>query len=436
MNNDAVVSNVDMDVNARRELTEVREFTSGERADVIIVGGGIGGLAAATALTQKGLTVRLYERAREFGEVGAGMQIASNCTRILDDLGLLDEAKSLGVVPDRMVMRDAIDARPLLDMDLRKAEERYGHPYMVIHRSDLHSIFLRAAQRQGVELRGGMKAVAYTNVPGGSKVTFEDGSTDEADVVIAADGIHSVARPAIVQDEPVSSAYVAYRGAVPIELAAENDIDPTAVQVYIGPGCHFVQYALRAGEMFNQVAVFESPKALAGQDDWGTPDELDAAFEGTCEQVQKGLPLMWRDRWWRMFDRDPIMNWLNGRIALLGDAAHPPLQYMAQGAIMAIEDGWVLGEHVARNRSEDGKVDWDAVLAAYNAVRPEHCRRILSTGRVWGELWHLRDEERLARNAVFDDLDVHDWAFTDWVWGPTALFPEDEPAMYTPIPIG
>lgn len=436
MSNDAAVSNEEMDVNARREVTEVREFTSGERVEVIIIGGGIGGLSAATALTQKGLTVRVYERAREFGEVGAGMQIASNCTRILDDLGLLDEAKSLGVVPDRMTMRDAIDARPLLDVDLRKVEERYGHPYMVIHRSDLHGIFLRAAQRQGVELRGGMKAVAYDNVDGGARVTFEDGSTDEADVVIAADGIHSVARPSIVQDEPVSSAYVAYRGAVPIELAAENDIDPTAVQVYVGPGCHFVQYALRAGEMFNQVAVFESPKALAGQDDWGTPDEMDAAFEGTCDQVQKGLPLMWRDRWWRMFDRDPIMNWLNGRIALLGDAAHPPLQYMAQGAIMAIEDGWVMAQHVERNRTGDGKVDWDAVLAAYNAVRPEHCRRILSTGRVWGELWHLRGEERLARNEVFDDLDVHEWKFTDWVWGPTALFPGDEPAMYQPIPIG
>ncbi|QTE25707.1 hypothetical protein J4N02_14600 [Propioniciclava sp. MC1595] len=191
-------------------------------------------------------------------------------------------------------------------------EERYGTPYMVIHRSDLHGIFLRAAQRQGVELHGGMKAVAYDNVDGGARVTFDDGSTDEADVVIAADGIHSVARASIVQDEPVSSAYVAYRGAVPIELAAENDIDPDAVQVYVGPGCHFVQYALRAGEMFNQVAVFESPKALAG---------------------------------------------------------------------------------------------------------------------------HLRDEERLARNAVFDGLDPHEWAFTDWVWGPTALFPEDEPAMYEPIPI-
>ena len=414
---------------------EVQEFTSGKRADVLIVGGGIGGLAAATALTQKGLTVKLYERQREFGEVGAGMQIASNCTRILDDLGLLAEAKRLGVVPDRMVMKDAVDGRELIHLDLRRVEERYGTPYMVIHRSDLHGIFLRAAQRQGVELHGGAKAVAYANVDGGARVTFDDGSTDEADMVIAADGIHSVARASIVQDEPVSSAYVAYRGAVPIELAAENDIDPDAVQVYVGPGCHFVQYALRAGEMFNQVAVFESPKALAGQDDWGTPDEMDSAFAETCEQVQKGLPLMWRDRWWRMFDRDPIMNWLNGRIALLGDAAHPPLQYMAQRAIMAIEDGWVLAQHAERNRGEDGTVDWDATLAAYNAVRPEHCRRILTTGRVWGELWHLRDEERLARNAVFDGLDPHEWAFTDWVWGPTALFPEDEPAMYEPIPI-
>lgn len=435
MSNDASPSNKTMDVNARRETTRVQEFSSGERANVIIIGGGIGGLAAATALTSKGLTVRLYERQKEFGEVGAGMQIASNCTRILDDLGLLDEAKRLGVLPTRMVMRDALDARPLLELDLTRVEERYGYPYMVIHRSDLHGIFLRAAQRQGVELHGGMTCVGYENVPGGARVTFTDGSTDEADMVIAADGIHSVARPGIVVDEPVSSAYVAYRGAVPIETATANGIDPTAVQVYVGPGCHFVQYALRAGEMFNQVAVFESPKALRGEDDWGTPDEMDAAFGGTCEQVQKGLPLMWRDRWWRMFDRNPIMNWLNGRIALLGDSAHPPLQYMAQGAIMAIEDGWVMAEHVGRNRDADGKVDWDAVLAAYNAVRPEHCRRILSTGRAWGELWHLRDPERLQRNAIFASIDPHEWAFTDWVWGPTALFPEDEPALYNKIPL-
>ncbi|MHA6511226.1 FAD-dependent oxidoreductase [Tessaracoccus sp. Z1128] len=405
------------------------------RSDVIIIGGGIGGLAAATALSRQGLTVKLYERQHEFGEVGAGMQIASNCTRILDGLGLLDEAKRLGVVPRWMRMRDALDARVLLELDLERVEERYGFPYMVIHRSDLHGIFLRAAQRQGVELIGGRKCVAYQNADGGARVTFADGSTDEADVVIAADGIHSVARRSIVDDEPVSSSYVAYRGAVPIHLAEANDIDPTAVQAYVGPGCHFVQYALRGGEMFNQVAVFESPKALRGEDDWGTPDELDAAFAGTCEQIQKGLPLMWRDRWWRMFDRDPIMDWRDGRIVLLGDAAHPPLQYMAQGAIMAIEDGWVMGEHVALNRDGSGEVAWDAVLDAYNAVRPEHCRRILTTGRAWGELWHLGGRERLQRNAVFDSIDPHDWAFTDWVWGPTALYPDDEPEMFTPIPM-
>ena len=398
-------------------------------------GGGIGGLSTAVNLTRAGLSVKLYERQADFGEVGAGMQIASNCTRILDDMGLLDEAKTLGVLPDRMVMRDALDARPLLTLDLKRVAAKYGYPYMVIHRSDLHGIFLRAAQRAGVELHGGKKCVGYDNTEAGARVTFADGTCDEADVVIAADGLHSVARTLLVSDQPVNSAYVAYRGAVPIAQARDNGIDERAVQLYVGPGCHFVQYGLRGGEMFNQVAVFESPKALRGEDDWGTPDELDAAFASSCEQVQNGLPLMWRDRWWRMFDRDPIMNWITGRIALLGDAAHAPLQYMAQGAIMAIEDGWVLGEHVKRCRTATGTLDWDAVLAAYNAVSPEHCRRILTTGRVWGEVWHLRDPERLQRNAVFDSIDPHDWAFTDWVWGPTALFPADEPPMFQPIPL-
>ncbi|MFZ0530276.1 MAG: FAD-dependent monooxygenase, partial [Propionicimonas sp.] len=375
----------------------VQGTSSGQPAAVIIIGGGIGGLAAAVNLRRTGLNVKVYERQATFGEVGAGMQIASNCTRILDDMGLLDEAKSLGVLPKRMVMKDAIDGEPIIALDLERVEERYGYPYMVIHRSDLHGVFLRAAQRLGVELHGGVKCVGYENSPAGATVTFADGTTETADVVIAADGLHSVARRMLVADEPVNSAYVAYRGAVPISQVADNDIDPEAVQVYIGPGCHFVQYGLRGGEMFNQVAVFESPKARRGEENWGTPDELDAAFEGTCDPVQKGLPLVWRDRWWRMFDRNPILNWVVGRVALLGDAAHPPLQYMAQGAIMAIEDGWVLAEHVKRNRA-DGIVDWDAALAAYNAVRPEHCRRILSTGRVWGSLWHLRDEERLQRN--------------------------------------
>jgi salicylate hydroxylase len=138
---------------------------------------------------------------------------------------------------------------------------------------------------------------------------------------------------------------------------------------------------------------------------------------------------MWRDRWWRMYDREPIMDWVRGRIALTGDAAHPPLQYLAQGAIMAIEDAWVLSEHVgAQDRT--GSVDWDAALADYNAVRPQHCRRVLTTARAWGNLWHHDGEKREWRNAVLRDRDVYDYSYVDWLFGPTALTPEQLPPMF------
>lgn len=419
--------------------------TTQRDVDVVIVGGGIGGLANAVALTQKGLKVRVLEQAPEFGEVGAGLQIASNCTRILDHWGLLDEVKSLGVLPDAMIMFDAMDAHEITRLDLRDVEKRYGFPYMVIHRSDLHGTLLRAAERLGVELVNNATCVGYEQAEGGARAIFADGRVEEAELVVAADGMHSVARKLLVDDEPVSSAYVAYRGAVPIEQARDNGIHEDAVIVYVGPRRHFVQYPLRGGEMFNQVAVFQSPKALQGEDDWGTPDELDQAFEGSCEQVLKGLPLMWRDRWWRMFDRDPIDDWVTGRIILTGDAAHPPLQYMAQGAIMAMEDAYVLAEHVGsqdfktagdgREPGESTGLDWDTATAAYNAVRHEHCRRVLSTGRVWGELWHVDGEEREIRNAIMEARDTYDYSWTDWIWGPTALTPDQEPELYQKLPL-
>jgi salicylate hydroxylase len=413
--------------------------TDTHRPDVLVIGGGIGGLSAALALAREGLRVRVYEQALEFGEVGAGLQIAPNCTRILHEYRLLDEAIELGVLPDHMIMKDAVDAAELTRADLKDMERRYGFPYMVIHRSDLHGAFLRGCQRTGVHLVTGARCTAYENVEGGARVTFADGRTDDAEVVIAADGLHSVARKLIADDEPVNSAYVAYRSTAPFEQVHANGVHEKDVVLYIGPRCHFVQYPLRGGQMFNQVAVFQSPKALAGEDEWGTPDELERAFEGTCQQVRKGLPLMWRDRWWRMFDRDPIMTWVNGRIALLGDAAHPPLQYMAQGAIMAIEDGWVLAQHVAAQnaeRSDEGSgVDWQRALAAYEAVRPEHCRRVVVTAREWGELWHHSGIKRDQRNTLLRARDTYDYSFMDWVYGPTALTPGQEPEMYRPIPL-
>ncbi|MFE3021648.1 FAD-dependent monooxygenase [Streptomyces sp. NPDC059256] len=414
--------------------------TDGHGPDALVIGGGIGGLSAALALARAGVNVRLYEQAPNFGEVGAGLQIAPNCTRILHEYGLLEEATALGVTPEHMVMKDALDSAELTRLDLGDLHRRYGFPYMVIHRSDLHGLFLRACERLGVELVNDARCVGYENTAGGARVTFADGRTDEAEVVIAADGLHSVARALLVDDETVNSAYVAYRAAIPSDQVRDHDVQENDVVVYVGPRCHFVQYPLRGGEMFNQVAVFESPKALTGAEDWGTPDELDRAFEGTCDAIQRGLPLMWRDRWWRMFDRDPIATWVNGRVALLGDAAHPPLQYMAQGAVMAIEDGWVLAEHVRAQRAQRSArtsgIDWEKALAAYEAVRPEHCRRVITTARQWGELWHLDGVERLQRNALLRSRDTYDYTFTDWIYGPTALTPEEEPGLYPRIPLG
>lgn len=408
--------------------------------DVLVVGGGIGGLSTAYALTRKGLKVRVLEQAKEFGEVGAGIQIAPNCTRILAEYGLLEEAKSLGLLPTGMVMRDALDGSELTRLDLTDLERTYGSPYMVIHRSDLHGLFLRACRRAGVDLLTDHRVDGYANTTApcgrqGAEVKLADGRVMRAPVVIAADGLHSVARKLLVDDEPVSSAYVAYRATVPMEEMSPGDVNLSEVVVYVGPGCHFVRYGLRGGDLLNQVAVFRSPKALAGEQEWGTPDELDAAFAATAPVVRSGIPLMWRDRWWRMYDRDPITTWVHGRIALLGDAAHPPLQYMAQGAIMAIEDGWVLAEHVARQRDATGRVDWAAALAAYEAVRPEHCRRVVLTARAWGDLWHLDGEPRLRRNTILRARRPHDYTYTDWIYGPTALVPEEEPPMYPVIPL-
>jgi salicylate hydroxylase len=407
--------------------------------EAIIIGGGIGGLSCAVGLCRQGVRVRLYEKSAEFGEVGAGLQLAPNCTRILSDYGLLAEAVRLGVVPEHMRMLDALEGGELTRLDLADARRRYGFPYLVMHRSDLHGLLLREARRLGVELITSANCTGYESLRDGGRVGFADGRADQAEVVIAADGLHSVARRLLADDEPVNSAYVAYRGAVPFAAVAENEIFERDVVVYVGPRCHFVQYPLRGGEMFNQVAVFESARARAGAQDWGTPEELDAAFEGKCPPIRKGLPLMWRDRWWRMFDRDPIMSWVTGRIALLGDAAHPPLQYLAQGAIMAIEDGWVLAEHAGRQASRRAGrsrgIDWDAALTAYEAVRPGHCRRVVQTSRDWGNLWHLDGEKRERRNAILRARSTYDYSFVDWIFGPTALTPDQEPEPYQTVPL-
>ena len=384
--------------------------------DVVVVGGGITGLGNALALARAGHAVRVLEQAAEFGEVGAGLQMAPNATRVLRGWDVLDEVVERGVLPRRLVMRDAVDGRELTHLDLADVARRYGAPYVVIHRSDLHGILVAACRRAGVDLVTGV-TVADVEVGERGAVAVGPGRRDAGRVVLAADGLGSTLRSRFSADEPVSSGYVAYRGAIPMsQLPDPSSVALDDVVVHVGPHCHLVQYPLRRREIFNQVAVFRSPRALAGHDDWGTPDELDAAFAGTCGAVRVGLPLLWRDRRWRMYDRLPLATWVDRRLALTGDAAHPMLQYLAQGACQGLEDAHCLAEAAGECTAADG-VDWDAALGRYAGVRTGRTARVQSAARDWGELWHCDGLFRAVRNVLLTDRHPADYRFVDWLYG-------------------
>lgn len=415
-------------VDQRSASDQVAAAPLAKTTDVIVVGGGIGGLANALALRLAGHRTRVLERSASFGEVGAGLQMAPNATRVLREWGLLDQARDLGVLPRRLVMRDALDGSELTSLDLADVERRYGAPYLVIHRSDLHAVLLQACREAGVELITDV-LVTGVDVDDDRATATSEQRRDTGRLLVAADGLGSRLRGRLSADSPVSSDYVAYRGAVPLEdLADVSELALQDVTFYVGPGCHLVQYPLRRGEMFNQVAVFRSPRALAGEEDWGTPDELDHAFRRTCAPVRRALPNLSRDRWWRMYDRLPINRWVDRRLVLSGDSAHPMLQYLAQGACQAIEDAHALAGAVASHTSAIATSvagsgilgpDWGLALADYEQARSERTARVQTTARAWGELWHCDGTFRAVRNELLRDRDVYDYRHIDWLYGKT-----------------
>lgn len=380
---------------------------------VIVVGGGIGGLSAALALRSRGIDVTLLERADEFGEVGAGLQLAPNATRILDEWGLLGETMRQGFEPRSLVLKDAVSGDELTRQDLgTDFRNRYGAPYVVIHRSDLHAIVLEAARSAGVELVTGAEVVAVTDLEPGVRVTVAGGGSLRAEACVAADGLTSRIRDALVGDEPVASGYVAYRGTLPESDGLDDVI------AWLGPGCHFVRYPLRQGELLNQVAVFRSARYAAGAEDWGTVDELDAAFAGCCDEIRAGTPHLWRDRRWPMFDRVPTTRWRHGSTLLAGDAAHPMLQYLAQGACQAIEDAAALGRAVdtvgTRVLTEAA---WPGVFDAVAAEREPRTSRVQRTAHLWGDIWHTDGLGRTLRNELLRRRDTKDFRYFDWLYG-------------------
>ncbi|MEU9362023.1 FAD-dependent monooxygenase [Streptomyces sp. NPDC048301] len=387
---------------------------------IAVVGGGIGGLAAALATARSGHRVTLVERAGRFGEIGAGLQLAPNASLALDELGVLPAVRHTAVAPPRLVMMDALTGDQVTALDLRGAAytERFKHPYLVTHRTDLHSALLAACEEHpGVTLRTGHTVTRAEQDGSGVRLHFAGGQRPlSADAAVAADGLHSSLRQALVGDgDPVCSRYVAFRGAIPasrmtgrMSRIAASD----AVMVWAGPRMHLVQYPLRRGELYNQVAVFESDHYTPDSDDWGTEAELEERFAGTCQAVRDALPLVSRDRRWPLYDRTPIDSWVHGRIALLGDAAHPMLQYLAQGACQALEDAVALGQALA------GASDPADAFAAYAGRRRERATRIQTNAHRFGEICHLEGIGATFRNMALSSRGPEDFDDIAWVWTP------------------
>ena len=379
----------------------------------LIVGGGIGGLATALALSRQGYQVHVLEQASVFGEIGAGIQLAPNASSVLDQLGVLEQISACAVYPRRMLLVDALSGETLTAADLGEPFLRaFRYPYVVMHRNDLLTILLDACQqRKAITLETNRQVVAVEDLGDGARVRCLDGTTYVCHALIGADGLHSLIRASFFDDhEPLCEGFVAYRGAIPAAEALEHAGLET-IRYWIGPNLHFIQYPLRRGELYNQVAVFKSERYRANADDWGTEDELEAHFAKTHESVRRSLRKIKRDRHWTMYDRLPIDNWTRHHITLLGDAAHPMFQYIAQGACQALEDAVCLAQTLAWH---DGDVSQG--FLAYQAERIPRTARVQRTARLFGDIIHSAGVETLRRNTVLAERADNDYTHMEWFY--------------------
>ncbi|MFC0295903.1 FAD-dependent monooxygenase [Geobacillus jurassicus] len=384
------------------------------KTDLIIVGGGIGGLAAALAAAENGKTSMVLERAPEFGEVGAGIQLAPNATSVLKRFGVMDEIEKVAVFPKRLVLKDVYTGEELSAMDLGQAFlERYGHPYIVLHRADLHRILFEACVRTGkVTFVNNQTIVSINQDSSGVTVTSESGDTFTADAAIGADGIRSNIRKYFSDDEPVCSEYVAYRGTIPIEEIQAEPHELDDVIMWIGPYLHLVQYPVRSKQLYNQVVVFKSYRYKENSDDWGTPDEMERRFKGSHPKVWHALSFINRQFRWPMYDRVPIDNWTKGNVTLLGDAAHAMLQYLAQGGCQALEDASYLADMLKQYPN-----DYEKAFLAYQKERIPRTARVQRSARTWGEILHAADPITiLLRNTIFKQRTPQNYEAADFLY--------------------
>ncbi|MDR3370290.1 3-hydroxybenzoate 6-monooxygenase [Rhodoferax sp.] len=368
-----------------------------QQLPVLVAGGGIGGLAAALSLVRQGFHVQVLEQADHIGEIGAGIQLGPNAFHAFDALGVGDKARNRSVFTDYMVMHDALDEYQVGKIPTGEAfRARFGNPYAVIHRVDIHTSLLEGAQESGkVEFVTSARVERVEQDALGVTVHCANGQSYKGQALIGADGGKSVVRTQYVNDPPRVTGHVVYRAVVEKQDFPEN-LRWNAASIWVGPNCHLVHYPLRGGEQYNVVVTFHS----RGKEEWGvtegSKEEVQSYFQGICPKARQliDLPKSWKR--WATADREPIDTWVFGLAAILGDAAHPTTQYMAQGACMALEDAVTLGEALRVNNN-----DWSKALALYQRSRVTRTARIVLSGREMGRLYHAKGVERLVRNSLW-----------------------------------
>ena len=356
----------------------------GRKLRVGVIGGGIGGVALTGALAQRGIEVRVFERAPAFGEVGAGIQMTPNAAKVLRALGLADHLRRMGFLPQAIVGRNWRTARENFRTPLiTECPKLYGADFYHIHRADLHAMLVSLVPESAATLSASCASVR--NEGNTAVATFEDGSQFEADVIVGADGIHSVVRNQLFGKEaPRFTGHMCYRAVVPFEHVRPDFVSPDA-SFWMGPKGHVVTYYVRSGAAVNIVAVNETADWV--EESWNAPSsraELLKAFEGWHENLIKLFERTDSVFKWGLFDRDPMKTWSSGRITLLGDAAHPMLPFLSQGAAMAIEDGYVL----AKSLDAHGQ-DIQSALRDYEAERLPRTSRVQLEARERGKTYHL-----------------------------------------------
>ncbi|MDQ3060100.1 MAG: 3-hydroxybenzoate 6-monooxygenase [Pseudomonadota bacterium] len=364
---------------------------------VLVSGGGIGGLAAALALVRQGFKVQVFEQSPEIGEIGAGIQLGPNAFHAFDALGVGDKTRARSVFTDCMVMHDALDEYQVGKIETGEAfRQRFGNPYAVIHRVDIHKSLLEGAVETGqVQFFTNTRIEKIKQDAGTVTATNQNGRQYQGVALIGADGGKSVVRAQYVNDPPRVTGHVVYRAVVDKAEFPEN-LRWNAASLWAGPNCHLVHYPLRGGEQYNIVVTFHSRE----KEEWGVTDgskeEVLSYFQGICPKARQliELPKTWRR--WATADREPIAQWSFGRVTILGDAAHPTTQYMAQGACMALEDAVTLGEALRVNDN-----DWVKALDLYQRSRVTRTARIVLSGREMGRLYHAKGVERLIRNSLW-----------------------------------